>query len=71
MPDNIDPTALVNLPCPACAQKTAVSVATLQTAPRIRCESCGTTFAVNVRKVMDKVRAAQEQADMERRRRGV
>jgi len=71
MPHNIDPSALVNIPCPACGQKTAVSVATIQSSPRLRCEACGVMYAINAQKVMDKLRAAQEQAELERRRRGV
>jgi transcription elongation factor Elf1 len=71
MSHNIDPSALVNVPCPSCGQKTAVSVATIQSAPRLRCESCGAMYAINAQKVMDKIKAAQEQAELERRRRGV
>lgn len=70
MPFNIDPAANVNIPCPSCGQKSPVSVATIQTSPRLRCESCGANFAVNGQKVMDKIRAAQEQAELDRRRRG-
>jgi uncharacterized Zn finger protein len=68
---NIDPSALVNIPCPSCGEKTAVSVATIETSPRLRCEACGAMYAINARKVMDKLQAAQEQAELERRRRGV
>jgi transcription elongation factor Elf1 len=68
---NIDPNALVNIPCPSCGEKTPVSIATIDTSPRLVCEACGATYAINARKVMDKVRAAQEQAELERRRRGV
>ncbi len=71
MAHNIDPEALVNIPCPSCGHKTAVSVGTIESSPRLRCESCGAMFAVNAQKVMDKIRAAQEQAELERRRRGV
>ena len=71
MPHNIDPSDLVNIPCPSCGQKTAVSVATIESSPRLRCEACGAVYAINARKVMDKLRAAQEQAELERRRRGV
>jgi transcription elongation factor Elf1 len=71
MPHNIDPSALVNIPCPNCGHKTAVSVATIETSPRLGCESCGAMFAINARKVMDKIQAAQEQAELDRRRRGV
>ena len=71
MPHNIDPSALVNIPCPACGEKTAVSVATIESSPRLRCEACGSMYAINAQKVMDKLRAAQEQAELERRRRGV
>jgi transcription elongation factor Elf1 len=67
---NIDPDALVNIPCPHCGHKTPVSVATIQTSPRMPCESCGAQFAINGQKVMDKIRAAQEQAELDRRRRG-
>jgi uncharacterized Zn finger protein len=69
MPD-IDPSALVNIPCPRCGDKTAHSVAALQASPRLRCPACGTMFAVNAAKVMDKIRAVQEQAELDRRRRG-
>ena len=68
---NIDPDALVNIPCPHCGHKTPVSVATIQTSPRMPCESCGAQFAINGQKVMDKIKAAQEQAELDRRRRGV
>ena len=71
MPYNIDPTALVNLPCPRCGEKTAETVATIQTSPRLRCPACGAMFAVNAQKVMEKLRAFEEQAELERRRRGV
>ena len=67
---NIDPSAMVNVPCPSCGQKTPVSVATIQTSPHMRCASCGANFSVNGQKVMDKIRAAQEQAELDRRRRG-
>jgi transcription elongation factor Elf1 len=71
MSHNIDPSDLVNIPCPSCGQKTAVSVATIESSPRLRCDACGATYAINAQKVMDKIRAAQEQAELERRRRGV
>ncbi|MBZ5619826.1 MAG: hypothetical protein LAQ69_14040 [Acidobacteriia bacterium] len=48
-----------------------MSVATIQTSPRLRCEACGAMYAINAQKVMDKLRAAQEQAELDRRRRGV
>jgi transcription elongation factor Elf1 len=70
MSTQIDPNALVNVPCPRCGEKSAVSVGTIQMAPRLRCEACGASFAINAQKVMDKIRAAQEQADLERRHRG-
>jgi uncharacterized Zn finger protein len=68
---DIDPDALVNIPCPSCGEKTAQTVAAIESSPRIRCAACGIMFAVNARKVMDKLRAVQEQAELERRRRGV
>ncbi len=68
---NIDPSALVNVPCPRCGEKSAVSVGTIESSPRLRCEACGASFAINAQKVMDRIRAAQEQAELERRRRGV
>jgi transcription elongation factor Elf1 len=71
MPYNIDPAALVNIPCPRCGEKTALSVATIETSPRLPCPACGAMFAVNTRKVMEKLRAFQKQAELERRRRGV
>jgi len=71
MPFHIDPTALVNLPCPRCGEKTAETVAVIQTSPRLRCPACGAMFAVNAQKVMEKLRAVEEQAELERRRRGV
>lgn len=71
MPSSIDPSALVNIPCPSCGQKTSVTVAVIETSPRIRCEACGTMFGINARKVMDKLRAVEEKAELERRRRGV
>jgi predicted RNA-binding Zn-ribbon protein involved in translation (DUF1610 family) len=71
MPSNIDPSALVNIPCPRCGEKTAQTVAVIQSSPRLSCPACGTMFAVNARKVMDKLRAAEEQAELERRRRGL
>ena len=48
-----------------------VTVATIETSPRLVCDKCGATFAINAQKVMDKIRAAQELAEYERRRRGV
>ena len=71
MPPEIDPTALVNIPCPRCGDKTAQTVATIQTSPRLVCQACGTMFAVNANKVMDKIRAVAAQAELDRRRRGV
>ena len=71
MPYHIDPSALVNIPCPTCGEKTPQTVAAIETSPRLRCPACDTSFSVNARKVMDKVRAAAEQAELERRRRGL
>ncbi|HLK63426.1 MAG TPA: hypothetical protein VKU19_08300 [Bryobacteraceae bacterium] len=71
MPHNIDPSDLVNVPCPSCGQKAPVSVAIIETSPHLRCEACGAMYTINGQKVMDKLRAAQEQAELERRRRGV
>ncbi len=71
MATNIDPNAMVNIPCPSCGQKTAQTVATIQSSPRLRCPSCGTMFGINAKKVMDKIRAVEEQAELDRRRRGV
>jgi len=68
---NIDPSALVNIPCPSCGEKTPQTVATIQSSPRLRCPACGTMFAINARKVMDKLRAVEEQAELDRRRRGL
>lgn len=71
MPYNIDPSALVNLPCPRCGEKTAETVATIQTSPHLLCSVCGAMFSVNAEKVMEKLRAVEEQAQLERRRRGI
>jgi uncharacterized Zn finger protein len=71
MPYNIDPSALVNIPCPRCGEKTALGVATIQSSPRLPCPACGAMFAVNASKVMEKLRAVQEQAELDQRRRGV
>jgi transcription elongation factor Elf1 len=71
MPQNIDPDALVNIPCPRCSEKMEVTVAEIQNNPRLVCAKCGANFAINAQKVMDKIRAAQELAEYERRRRGV
>jgi uncharacterized Zn finger protein len=68
MAHNIDPSALVNIPCPRCGEKTAQTVSAIQSSPRLRCPACGTMFAVNARKVMDKLRAVEEQAELDRRR---
>ena len=70
MPHDIDPSALVNIPCPRCGKKTPQTVATIQSSPRLRCPACDTMFAVNAGKVMDKIREVEEQAELERRRRG-
>ncbi len=67
----IDPEALVNVPCPRCAQKMPVTVGTIQSNPRLVCEKCGAMFAINADKVMEKIRAVEEQAELDRRRRGV
>ena len=67
----IDPEALVNIPCPRCSEKNPVTVETIQSNPRLVCEKCGAMFSVNAQKVMDKIRAAEELAELERRRRGV
>ncbi len=71
MPPEIDPSALVNVPCPQCGEKRPVSVAEIQTSPRLRCAACGVMFGVNARKMMAILRAAEEKAEMERKRRGV
>jgi transcription elongation factor Elf1 len=71
MAHNIDPDALVNVPCPRCSEKMEVTVATIESSPRLVCDKCGATFAINAQKVMDKIRAAQELAEYERRKRGV
>jgi hypothetical protein len=71
MPFNVDPNALVNIPCPSCGHKTPLSVATIETSPRMPCPACGAMFAVNARKVMEKLKAVMEQAELDRRRRGV
>lgn len=71
MPYNIDPSALVNLPCPRCGEKSAETVATIQSSPSLRCPACGAMFSVNAEKVMEKLRAVEEQAELERRRRGL
>jgi len=46
-------------------------VAIIQSSPRLRCPACGTMFAINARKVMEKIRKVEEQAELDRRRRGV
>lgn len=66
----IDPNANVNIPCPRCGQKSEYSVGLLQTAPRLVCASCGAMFAVNVDKLMEKLKAAQAKIDADRRRAG-
>ena len=71
MAHNIDPEAMVNLPCPRCGEKTAVTVGTIESAQRLVCDKCGAMFSVNAQKVMDKIRAAEELAEYERRRKGV
>jgi uncharacterized Zn finger protein len=68
---NIDPSALVNIPCPGCGEKTPQTVAIIQSSPRLRCPACGIMFAINAKKVMDKLRAVEEQAELDRRRRGL
>ena len=71
MPYDIDPSAQVNIPCPQCGEKTALSVAEIQSSPRPRCRACGVTFAVNARKMMAILRKVEEKAELERRQRGV
>jgi hypothetical protein len=48
-----------------------MTVAVIETSPRLPCPACGAMFSVNARKVMDKLRAVVEQAELDRRRRGV
>ncbi len=69
-PPGIDPDASVNIPCPRCGQKSEYPVRDLELAPRLRCGTCGSMFAVNVDKLMDKLKAAQAKIDLDRRRQG-
>ncbi len=71
MPSNIDPSALVNIPCPKLWGEDTADRGhnPIVAAPSV--PSCGTTFAVNARKVLDTLRAVEEQAELERRRRGL
>lgn len=68
---NIDPDATVNIPCPQCGHKSEYAVKILETSPRLRCPTCGAMFAVNARKLSEKLEAAQKQAELERRRSGL
>lgn len=70
MPMKLDPDATVNLPCPRCGEKSPQTIATLQLSPRIRCTACGTLFAVDAKKILQRVKEAQEKIDLERRRLG-
>jgi uncharacterized Zn finger protein len=70
MHQDIDPNATVNIPCPACGHKIEYTVAQLELRPPMRCPKCGTVFAVNYSKIMEKIKAAAEKAALERRRSG-
>ena len=63
----VDPDAIVNLPCPKCGEKTPQTVAELQSSPRIRCGKCGSMFGVSYAKIMKKLEEAQAKADAQRR----
>jgi transposase-like protein len=67
---NIDRNASVRIPCPQCGQKTEQTVANLEFSPRLRCPVCGASFAVNYRKLLEKLKQAEAQAELERRRSG-
>ncbi len=68
MPKLPDQNALVNIPCPGCGEKTPQTVATLGDSPRIRCPKCGVLFKVDARKIMQKIKEAQANADLAQRR---
>jgi uncharacterized Zn finger protein len=70
MPKHLDPDATVNIPCPQCGEKTEQTIATLELSPRIRCEACGVMYAVDGRKILKRVREAQDAIDAQKRRLG-
>ena len=67
---NLDPEATVNIPCPSCGEKSELTVADLGLSPRIRCTACGVLFAVDGKKILKRVREAQEAIELQRRRLG-
>jgi len=67
---NLDPEATVNIPCPTCGEKTEQTIATIGLSPRIRCPACGVLFAVDGKKILKRVKEAQEAIDLQRRRLG-
>ncbi len=71
MPIKLDPNATVAIPCPQCGEKTAVTVGELGLSPRLRCPACGTLMRVDARKILERVKEAEEKSQAERRRRGV
>jgi uncharacterized Zn finger protein len=68
MRKTLDPNALVNIPCPACGEKTAHTVASLGDSPRLRCPKCGVLMKVDARKIMQKIKEAEANVDSLQRR---
>ncbi len=70
MTKRLDPNATVAIPCPACGEKTVQTVASLGNSPRIRCPKCGILMKVDARKIMEKIKQAEQEADSLQRRFG-
>ncbi|MGC9971376.1 MAG: hypothetical protein ABSE56_12390 [Bryobacteraceae bacterium] len=66
----LDPEATVNLPCPSCGEKSEQTIATIGMSPRIRCPTCGVLFAVDGKKIMKRIKEAQEAIELQRRKLG-
>lgn len=67
---NLDPEATVNLPCPSCGEKSEQTIATIGMSPRIRCPTCGVLFAVDGKKILKRIKEAQEAIELQRRKLG-
>jgi DNA-directed RNA polymerase subunit RPC12/RpoP len=62
MPQNVDRSATVNIPCPQCGEKFEQTVAELEMGPRLRCPACGVAIRVDARKIMQRIKEAAAKA---------
>ncbi len=70
MQSNLNPNDAVNIPCPTCGEKNPQTIGDLMHAPRLRCPKCGVLFAVDTKKILQRVKEAQEKMTDQQRRFG-